>query len=232
MPVRVWFKLDDEQHVDSVMLDATEIVKDVRKKIKDEGGEELQDVAVRNMEVGNKIRGYNQGCEANIAALYVSFNDYSSLQPWEQENPLQPLLRRIIFMATHNDRRKRNINTSDDFANKMWWLGDSSLTPCVLIVDELNNLNQLSKKNSPAATEFAKFVKRYFIAIPNRYSVFSLLEVSTLDYFSCFVDPSRGSVRSVVLQELPIADTLTKAIKLKSHLDSAREAITMDWTQV
>ncbi|KAL3907419.1 MAG: hypothetical protein SGARI_003547, partial [Bacillariaceae sp.] len=32
-------------------------------------------------------------------------------------------------------------------------------------------------------------------------------------------------VRSVVLQELPIADTLSKALKLKSDLDSAREAI-------
>eukprot|EP00977_Amphora_coffeiformis_P029101 scaffold38788_cov221-Amphora_coffeaeformis.AAC.1 len=175
MPVRVWFKLDDEQHVDSVMLDATEIVKDVRKKIKDEGGEELQDVAVRNMEVGNKIRGYNQGCEANIAALYVSFNDYSSLQPWEQENPLQPLLRRIIFMATHNDRRKRNINTSDDFANKMWWLGDSSLTPCVLIVDELNT-----------STSYQKRIRRQLLSLQNSSKDISLRYRTGILSFLCW----------------------------------------------
>lgn len=185
-------------------------------------------------EIANKIRGYNQACQANIAVLYVSFNDYSSLQPWEQENPLQALLRRIVFMASHNDGKKRSIGTFEDFANKkqhidqkdfLKWLGDSNSTPCVLIVDELNNLIHLSKKNSPAATEFAKFVKRYFIAIQNRYFVYSSHQVSTLEYFSFFVDPSRGSVRSVVLQELPIADTLSKALKLNSHLDSAREAI-------
>ena len=187
-------------------------------------------------EIANKlkIRGYNQACQANIAVLYVSFNDYSSLQPWEQENPLQALLRRIVFMASHNDGKKRNIGTFEDFANKkqhidqkdfLEWLGDSNSIPCVLIVDELNNLNQLSKKNSPAATEFAKFVKRYFIAIQNRYLVYSSHQVSTLEYFSFVVDPSRGSARSVVLQELPIADTLSKALKLNSHLDSAREAI-------
>jgi len=185
-------------------------------------------------EIANKIRGYHQCFDATIAVLYISFNDYSSLQPWEQENPLQALLRRIVFMASHNDGKERNIGTFEDFASKkqhidpkdfLEWLGDSNSTPCVLIVDELNNLNQLSEKNSPAAAKFAQFVKRYFIAITNRYFIFSSHQVSTLEYFSFFVDPSRGSVRSVVLQELPIADTLTKALKLKSNLDSAREAV-------
>lgn len=185
-------------------------------------------------EIANMIRGYKLDGQANIAVLYVSFNDYSSLQPWEQENPLQALLRRIVFMASHNDGKKRNTGTFDDFSNKkehideehfLKWLEDADSTPCVLIVDELNNINQLSEKNSPAATEFAKFVKRYFIAVRNRYFVFSSHQVSTLEFFSFFVDPSQGSVRPIVLQELPITDTLTKALKLRSNLDSAREAI-------
>ena len=183
-------------------------------------------------EIANKIRGYNRTCQADIAVLYVSFNDYSSLETWEQQSPLQSLLRRIVFMASHNDTQKRSIVTFQDFASKvqhvdpedfLGWLGDS--TPCVLIVDELNNLNELTKRKSPAATEFATFVKLHFIAIQNRYFVFSSHQVSTLEYFSFFVDPSEGSVRPVVLQELPIADTLRKAIALKPTLDSAREGI-------
>ena len=184
-------------------------------------------------EIANKMHGYNQLCHQNIASLYISFNDYSSLRPWEQEDPLQALLRRIVFMASHNGGKKRNNGTFDDFVNKkqyidprdfLEWLGDSQSTPCVLIVDELNNLHELSKDNSPAAAEFARFLKRDFIASPNRYLVFSSHKVSTLEFFSLFVDPC-GSVRPVVLQELPITDTLFKALKLKPDLDSAREAI-------
>ena len=157
--------------------------------------------------LANKIRGYklrDGQDEANIAALYVSLNDYSSLYPWEQENPLQALLRRIVFMASHNGGDKRNAGTFDDFSKKtghvdeegfLKWLGDADSTPCVLIVDELNNLNQLSKKNSSAATEFARFIKRYFISIRNRYFVFSSHEVSTLELFSCLIHPSKGHVR-------------------------------------
>jgi hypothetical protein len=179
------------------------------------------------------MHGYNKMYGRIIASLYISFNDYSSLHPWEQEDPLQALLRRIVFMASHNNGKKRNNGTFADFLNKkqyiepkdfLKWLGDFKSTPCVLIVDELNNLHELSERNSQAATVFADFVKMHFIGIPNRYFVFSSHKVSTLEYFSFFANQG-GSVRSVVLHELPITDTLQKALKLKPTLDSAREAI-------
>ena len=189
-------------------------------------------------EIANKIRGYKLDGqdEANIAALYISLNDYSSLWPWEQKNPLQALLRRIVFMASHNGGNKRNTGTFDDFTKKtghvdeedfLKWLGDADSSPCFLIVDELNNLNQLSKKNSSAATEFGRFIQRNFISTRNRYFVFSSHEVSTLEFFSFLIDPhpSKGHMPPVILQELPITDTLSKARKLKSNLNSAREAI-------
>lgn len=134
-------------------------------------------------------------------------------------------------MASHNSKEKRNEDTFQDFSEKkehvdkdsfLKWLGD---VPCVLIVDELNNLNQLSQENSEAASEFASFVKRHFIAKRNRYFVFSSHQVSTLEFFSFFVNSSAGSVRPVILQELPITDTLAKALQLNSSLDSAREAV-------
>lgn len=181
-------------------------------------------------EISNKLHGGTQLLNYDIATLYISFNDYSSLKVWEQEDPLQALLRRIVFMASHNGGAERNIDTFDNFNEKrqqvepkdfLEWLGDSA---CILLVDELNNLDELSKKNSPAASEFATFLKRHFIARSNRYFVFSSHKVSTLEYFSLFADPG-DSVRSVVLQELPITDNLAKATKLKPGLDSAREAI-------
>ena len=183
-------------------------------------------------EIANKMHGYNALLRKKVATLYVSFNDYSAVEKWENDSPLQALLRRIVYMAVHNDARQRNLKTFDVFVNKkhnieprdfLEWLGDS--TTCVLIVDELNNLDELLRENSLAAVEFAKFVKQHFMAVENRYFVFSSHQVSTVEFFSLFVDPSKGSVRPVVLQELPIADTLTKALKLKSTLDSAREAI-------
>ena len=180
-------------------------------------------------EISNKMRD-TQLFSDDLATLYTSFNDYSSLKLWEQVDPLQALLRRIMFMASHNDSLKRNSETFNTFIEKqqhiepkdfLEWLGDSA---CVLLVDELNNLDELSKDNSIAASEFAAFIKEHFIAKPNRYFVFSSHKVSTLEFFSLFVHRG-GSVRPVVLQELPITDTLAKATKLKPNLDSAREAI-------
>lgn len=49
MTVRAWFKLDDGPQVGSVAFDATEIVDDVKRKIKGEGAAKLRDVAVWEM---------------------------------------------------------------------------------------------------------------------------------------------------------------------------------------
>ena len=51
-------------------------------------------------EIANAMKGYSKHLEDHVACLRVSFNDYTSLLPWEQADPLQAVLRRIAFAAS------------------------------------------------------------------------------------------------------------------------------------
>ena len=79
-----------------------------------------------------------------VAVIYVSFNDFSSLDPWEMRDPVGALCRRIAFAAL---KGREEFPTDDDFdsfrqtmvteGDILSWLGD---TPCILLMDELNIL--------------------------------------------------------------------------------------------
>jgi hypothetical protein len=103
------------------------------------------------------------------------------------------------------------------------WLGD---TPVILLVDELSNLTELTARNSPQATKFGQFIKNNFLGRRERYFVFSSHLLTTLGFFGEFLDPSVGSTRHVILQELPLVTNLTIARDcLYQSLNGSREAI-------
>ena len=99
------------------------------------------------------------------------------------------------------------------------WLGD---TPAVLIVDELNNLQELLKKGSTSASKFGHFIKRNFLDRHKRYFIFSSHILGALEFFSLHVDPSGGSMRTVLLQEIPILENLEEGMELKKNLKGPR----------
>jgi hypothetical protein len=102
------------------------------------------------------------------------------------------------------------------------WIG---ATPCVLLIDEMNNLKCLENAESPEASAFCEFIKFHFVGKENRFFVFSSHVMGTLPFFSEFMDASRGSARTVELQKLPLVPSLAKAITLSESLDSTREAV-------
>jgi hypothetical protein len=109
------------------------------------GGKSRALLQIANLMKGQK--GNLFGSDQPVVALYVSFNDYTSLDDtWEQDNPLQVLLRRVAFLALRNKvsfgeyMRSQPVWNTEVFLN---WLGD---TPCVLLIDELNNLDELTKR--------------------------------------------------------------------------------------
>jgi hypothetical protein len=128
---------------------------------------------------------------SDCAVLYVSFNDWSSVKPWEQSQPLEALCRRIAASALCNlgidDMHEKyedfyNANVSADAVLK--WLGK---TPCVLLIDELNNLTSLNDdkvQSEPLVT----FLKKHFLSSENRYFIFSSHVVSTIGQLSEYMD--------------------------------------------
>jgi len=92
-------------------------------------------------------------------------------------------------------------------------------------VDELNNIDELTVDKSKKASDFAKFVKDYFVSPAGRYFVFSTHIHSTLESFGVFLDPSNSSERAVFLQELPLVDNLSAAKILNKGFLGSREAV-------
>jgi hypothetical protein len=182
-------------------------------------------------EIANKMHECRPS-RGRIAAIYVTFNDFSSIQPDEQHDPLQALCQRIAFAALKDplldeDNKARAF---EDFRSQIYdirpkdiekWIGSSRV---ILIIDELNNLTALTDEHSETAKSFGNFVKRLFIQPRGRYFVFSSHVLSTVATLGEFLDT--GSARHVTLQELPLVDSLSTAMKhLHPSLHGAREAI-------
>ena len=171
-------------------------------------------------EIAKKLRKTLTAC-----VIYVTLNDWSSMRPEEQGDPLLALCRRIAFVASKDSNATKfqgpkwnafyesNIHVEPEDIEE--WLGD---TPAVLIVDELNNLDELLKKGSNAASEFGLFIKCNFLDRPKRYFIFSSHNLGAQEFFSLYVDPSGGSMRAVLLQEIPILQSLEDGMKLKKNL--------------
>jgi len=147
----------------------------------------------------------------DTSVIFVSFNAFSNIQRWEQENPLGALCRRIAFAA----RRERNATFQEDFANAdvkpaqiIKWLGRN---PRILLIDELNLCTSLSDKSN-SSTDFANFLKRHFLEKENQYFVFSSHVVSTVEKLSTYLDSV--SDRSIIIRELPLIRSVLNATKI------------------
>lgn len=190
--------------------------------------------------------------ERNIAALFISFNDSTSVAIWEQDDPLQALLRRIHFEATNprnttteettatnnpkdEEQEKSKTTRAEKFVDYLkgkptWeepdflkWLGDCD---CVLLVDELNKLDELTKKKSKAAEDFGTFLKVHFLGKRGRHFVFSSHRLGTNGFLGEYIDTSQGSARYCCLHELPLVQSLKEAQDLRDGgVDSTREVV-------
>jgi hypothetical protein len=142
-----------------------------------------------------------------VAVIYVSFNNFSSLEPWEIRDPLGALCRRIAFSALkqRDDTRhgfKEFLTTfvSEDDIQK--WLGD---TPCILLIDELNVL-ELGKEGAPLV---ARFLKDNFLFTRGRYFAFSSHVVPGGRGLADFMDSV--SERGIVIRQLPLIPSMADA---------------------
>ncbi|KAL3925119.1 MAG: hypothetical protein SGILL_000624 [Bacillariaceae sp.] len=187
----------------------------------------LKEIAHMNITHGNK--------DDAVPVIFVSFNDFSSLDEDDQENPLKALLLRIAFAASKNTQHTQDFSTQQkQFAefrsahnnvtenDVRSWLGDS---PALLIIDELNNLSKLVGKDFKETKAMAKFIKENFLAPEGRFFMFSTHVLSTLECFGVYMEYDTTSDRNVLLQELPLVDNLSAAKTLNENLKGAREAI-------
>ena len=104
--------------------------------------------------------------------LSVSFNAFSCVKDWEQEDPIGALCRRIAFAAVlskpgsqlkESDYNRHVATMNVKPADILSWLKHN---PCILIIDELNLLNVL--QGNASAEEFAAFLKINFLMEANR----------------------------------------------------------------
>jgi hypothetical protein len=79
------------------------------------------------------------------------------------------------------------------------WLGD---TPCVMMIDELNRINELEKKDSALSSEVAVFLKEVFLQRQYRCLVYSSHTVATIGRFACHRDTKVS--RRVIIVRLPV----------------------------
>jgi hypothetical protein len=129
--------------------------------------------------------------QPELCVIYVTLNDFSELTDCEQNDPITALCRRIAFAARRDFDWKESLN---QFATWMEttvspnvierWLGDS---PCVLLIDELNNLESLELQGDNGARLCSRFLKSNFLSKENRYMVFSSHVVTTTTQLSSFM---------------------------------------------
>jgi hypothetical protein len=160
---------------------------------------------------GGKTRALSElASEMACGCDYIGFvHDFSNLNAEEQLDPVGALCRRIAFAADSKfDPSKDAGLTFDEFrefavtADEIRdWLGQ---TPCVLLIDELNNLNELAKKESETGKALAEVLKKIFLNMKDRYLVFSSHVVTTGDDLSAYMEDNNE--RKVDVVHLAIAD--------------------------
>jgi hypothetical protein len=143
----------------------------------------------------------------NIAVIYVSFNDFSSLESWELRDPIAALCRRIAFSALRerNATREgfkvfnRTLVLEYDIIN---WLGD---IPCLLLIDELNVM-ELDHFGAPL---MAAFLKETFLYQRGRYFAFSSHVLPSGHGLADFMDSI--SERGIIIRQLPLIPSMADA---------------------
>ena len=101
------------------------------------------------------------------AIIFVSFNDLTPVQPWEQADPLGALCRRIAFAARRRPDPTQPLSPKDEMDQfKAFnyavtpdqieqWVAN---TPCILAIDELNLFHRLQENSFEAGVTFAVFL--------------------------------------------------------------------------
>ena len=141
--------------------------------------------------------------------MYVSFNNYSCVKDWENDDPIGALCRRIAFAVcvdpTGKSEEDLEVLYKDKFAHLeismkviLEWLGN---TPSILLIDELNVL-----KTAAGHEGFAQFIKENFLKSSNRMLVFSSHVVGVGEKMTACMDP--GTDRGVTICELPLISSV------------------------
>ncbi len=169
----------------------------------------------------------------DVAVIYVSFNDYSSIEPDEKEDLVTALCLRIAFAGLKdNDPARRESSEKElsasfgDFksANRVsksdiiTWLRKK---PCLLLIDELNIGTRNASSDSKQMLYL--FLKRYFLSGASRYFVFSSHIISTASEAREYLDTT--SHRVLILKWLPrILDlaSVSSSLHLNCRLTALR----------
>jgi hypothetical protein len=157
------------------------------------------------------------------AIVSVSFNSQTPLRPWEKDDPLPALCRRIAFAAMFG-RSESKLGVDFLFGkfidsyevspqSVVDWLGSE---PCLLMIDELNKVTM--------DTATALFLKHHFLVRASRGFVFSSHVVSLNKLLSDYMDSE--SNREIRTYKLPNIVTLSDTrLKLKASALTAQTAL-------
>jgi len=101
----------------------------------------------------------------DVAVIYISLNDQTSLINWESLNPIDAICRRIAFAAlprTEETQDFKSFAEEVEVSSKaiVEWLGAS---PRILLIDELNKLEGMTDPGNVAMEGLATFLKKHFL---------------------------------------------------------------------
>lgn len=144
-----------------------------------------------------------------VAVVYISFNNFSSLASWEHRDPLGALCRRIAFAALkQRDATRAGFKvfrpTSVRESDIISWLG---ATPCMLLIDELNV--GLDGVEASDVAPLVQFLKDNFLFTQGRYFAFSSHVVPGGRGLADFMDSV--SERGIVIHQLPLIPSMEDA---------------------
>ncbi len=166
--------------------------------------------------------------QKEVAVIFVTFNDFSPVQAWEQADPRAALCRRIAFAAMKGRDFENSLDQYKDFASAQvtpdeitTWLNGTS---CLLLIDELNLLVALTENKNEAARNLSDMLKLMFLKPRGVYFVFSSRVVSTTHELSAYLEPS--CERKLDVRQLPLIPSITVAKRdLKFPKLDARQAL-------
>lgn len=179
----------------------------------DMGGERISPMALVRCSRGGKTRALyeiaNRLSSSNprIPVIFVTLNDFSCVDIRDRADPVSAICKRIAFAALSGrifaESSKQWKSLAGNFVSVEQinsWLGNQG---CVLLVDELNNLQM--------GQDLSTFLKDFFLKPTNRFLVFSSHVLATSQQLSDFMESA--SSRQVVVQHLPLVPSLKIAIE-------------------
>jgi hypothetical protein len=178
---------------------------------KDEGAERVPPMALVRCSRGGKSRSLRElACLLkttlpDVAVIFVSLNDFSTLRPWENNDQIGALCRRIAFYSLKDHVHYLEFeyeNVQKDTI--LSWLGTSK---CVLLIDELN---KFSLNDS-----VVQFLKENFLMRAGRYFVFSSHLFTTTTQLSQFMETNSG--RGVIIRAMPLITSVDDVSKILNY---------------